>query len=99
MAKLCRTQHVERCSCPAFTLSPVSLSAAGALSSVFVPLLSKSPLHHFPAAQMDEEGAPTAVVVALRAATEVGDWPLAGEAVWAMELMAGMSRRLTSGFG
>ncbi|KAI7844752.1 hypothetical protein COHA_001635 [Chlorella ohadii] len=48
---------------------------------------------------MDEEGAPAAVVSALRGATDAGDWPLAGEAAWALELMGGMSRRLASGIG
>ncbi|PRW51064.1 hypothetical protein C2E21_5389 [Chlorella sorokiniana] len=48
---------------------------------------------------MDEEGAPAAVVAALRGATEAGDWPLAGEAAWALELMGGMSRRLASSIG
>ena len=49
--------------------------------------------------QMDEEGAAAAVVSTLRGATEAGDWPLAGEAAWALELMGGMSRRLASGIG
>lgn len=48
---------------------------------------------------MEEEGAPAAVVAALAAATAAGDWPLAGEAAWALELMGGMSRRLTSALG
>ncbi|PSC75524.1 vacuolar 8 [Micractinium conductrix] len=48
---------------------------------------------------MEREGAPAATVAALRAATEVGDWPLAGEAAWALEIMGGMSRRLTREIG
>jgi hypothetical protein len=48
---------------------------------------------------MEEEGAPAAVVAALHAAVEAADWPLAGDAAWALELMAGHSRRLTSGIG
>ena len=48
---------------------------------------------------MDEEGAAAAVVATLRSATDAGDWPLAGEAAWALELMGGMSRRLASGIG
>lgn len=48
---------------------------------------------------MEEAGAPAAVVAALRGAAEAGDWPLAGEAAWALEMMAAMSRRLTTAVG
>jgi hypothetical protein len=49
--------------------------------------------------QMEAEDAPAAVVAALADATAAADWPLAGEAAWALEMMAGMSRRLTSAIG
>lgn len=48
---------------------------------------------------MEEEGAAAAVVDTLAAAAAIGDWPLASEAAWALELMAGMSRRLTAAIG
>ncbi|KAL4443968.1 hypothetical protein ABPG75_011705 [Micractinium tetrahymenae] len=48
---------------------------------------------------MEAQGVPAAVVAALRSAVAAGDWPLAGEAAWALELMAGMSRRLTTAIG
>lgn len=52
-----------------------------------------------PPVQMEEEGVPAAVIATLHGATEAGDWPLAAEAAWALELMGGMSRRLTSSIG
>lgn len=45
--------------------------------------------------QLEREHAAAAVVSTLRGAVEVGDWALAGEAAWALELMAGYSRSLT----
>lgn len=52
-----------------------------------------------PGLQMEAQGVPAAVVATLRSALDAGDWPLAGEAAWALELMAGNSRRLTSAIG
>lgn len=52
-----------------------------------------------PSVQMEAQGVPAAVVAALRSAVDANDWPLAGEAAWALELMAGTSRRLTSAIG
>ncbi|KAI3427181.1 hypothetical protein D9Q98_007118 [Chlorella vulgaris] len=46
-------------------------------------------------AALEREHAAAAVVSTLRGAVEVGDWALAGEAAWALELMAGYSRSLT----
>ncbi len=49
--------------------------------------------------QMVEFGAAAAVVSALKGANKVEDWILAEGAAWAMEIMAGFSRRLTRDFG
>jgi hypothetical protein len=48
---------------------------------------------------MEEEEAPAAVISALTGATANADWPLSGEAAWALEMMAAHSRRLTSAIG
>ena len=82
-------------------MPPTSRTESVPASTVHCPCAPKrtSPVHPMCCMQMDEDGAPAAVVSALRGATDAGDWPLAGEAAWALELMGGMSRRLASGIG
>ena len=90
---LVAAHHAFCCSCRLERL-PASRRLARSLIKA-VPRLPSAP--SLP--QMEREGAPAATVAALRAATEVGDWPLAGEAAWALEIMGGMSRRLTREIG
>ena len=90
------------CGCPSCLLLQLPFRASACLPCRLARSLIKA-VPRLPSApslpQMEREGAPAATVAALRAATEVGDWPLAGEAAWALEIMGGMSRRLTREIG
>jgi hypothetical protein len=80
---------------------PVRLTfpTLSALSIPLCPPFLCLPAFSLPLQQMMDEGAAVAVVSTVVGALEAEDWPLAGEAAWALELMAGFSRRLTSKIG